>query len=427
MEHVLTLFIFVMLLVILGMPIAYSLGVSGLLYFLFIGPDLKNVLIIRVFSGLDSYTLIALPLFILMGNIMSSGGLTRALINISLVIFGRIRGALAFVNVFASMIFGGISGSSLADTAALGNILIPEMVNSGYSVKDSAGITVASSTVGMIIPPSIPMIIYAIVARESIGKLFLAGAIPGVLIILLQLIITYIIGKKKDWPITKIDMSGRKIVKTIFKSLPGIFMPLFVVGVIVFGITTATEAAAAGVLYATICGFFIYQELTLKKLLIAIKESIYISASIMVFVSFALILGWIFTVEGVPVAIENILFALDVPSYVILLLFSVFLLFIGTFFDPGIAIILLTPIFLPAMKGLGVDPIILGVIMVLALAIGLDTPPVGGCLNIASKISGIGIEKIFVGSLPWLLANIITLILVIFFPQISLFLVGFID
>jgi len=207
MEHVLILFILVILLVILGLPIAYSLGVSGLLYFLFIEPDLKYAFIIRVFSGFDRYTLIALPLFILMGNIMSSGGLTRVLINISLLIFGRIRGSLALVNVFASMIFGGISGSSLADTASLGNILIPEMVNSGYSVKDSAGITVASSTVGMIIPPSIPMVLYAITTSESVGKLFIAAAIPGVLIILLQLIITYIIAKKKNWPIEKNDMS----------------------------------------------------------------------------------------------------------------------------------------------------------------------------------------------------------------------------
>lgn len=427
MGSVLFIFTFVIILVILGMPIAYSLAVPCLTYFLFVEPNLKSVIIVRIFGGLDIYTLIALPLFILMGKIMSYGGVTKMLIDVSLIIFGRIKGALAFVNVFASMIFGGISGSSIADTACLGEILIPEMKERGYTLKESTGVTVASSTVGMIIPPSMPMIIYAVISSESTAKLFVAGAIPGVLIILIQLIITYFVAKKRDWPVEEINMTRQEIAKKLIQSFPAIFMPIFIVGIIVFGVTTPTEAAGLGVLYASLCGFFLYRELKFRKLLLAIKESIYMSASLMIIVSFALLLGWIFVVEGVPQDIENIIFALDIPNYFILLLFSSFLILIGTLFDPGVAIILLTPIFLPAMKGLGINPIIVGVIFILSLAIGLVTPPVGGCLNVASKISGIDIVQIFIGSLPWLLANLITLLLVIFFPQISLFLVRFID
>lgn len=427
MENVIIIFIILILLVILGMPIAYSVAVPCLIYFIFLEPNLRNILIINIFSGFDRYDLIALPLFILMGQIMNLGGITRIIIDVSLIIFGRVRGGLALVNVFASMIFGGISGSSIADTGSLGSILIPEMVNRGYSLKDSAGVTVASSTVGMIIPPSIPMIIYAVSSSESVGKLFIAGAIPGVLIIIFQLIIVYFIAKKRNWPVEKIIMNKNKIVKDILKSIPAFFMPLFIVGVILFGIATPTEAAGIGVLYAIICGVFIYKELKLVKILVAIKDSIYISASMMVLVAFGLLLGWIFTVEEVPVVIKNIIFALNCPNQVILLLFAICLLLIGCFFDPGVAIIIFTPIFLPAMKSIGIDPIHLGVIFIVGMAVGLVTPPLGGCLNVANKITGMEITEIFIGSLPWLLANILVLILVVFFPQISLFLTKIMD
>jgi TRAP-type transport system large permease protein len=427
MENIIILFIIIILLVILGMPIAYSVAVSCLVYFIYLEPNLKNILIINIFSGFDRYELIALPLFILMGQIMNLSGITRVIIDVSLILFGRIRGALALVNVFASMIFGGISGSSIADTGSLGSILIPEMVKRGYSLKDSAGVTVASSTVGMIIPPSIPMILYAVTSSESVGKLFLAGAIPGVLIIFFQLIIVYIIGKKRNWPVETIDMSKKSMVKEILKSLPAFFMPFFIVGVIVLGVATPTEAAGAGVLYATICGFFVYKELKLRKIIIAIKDSIYISASMMVIVAFGLVLGWIFTVEGIPLAIKNIIFTLNCPNQIVLLLFGGCLLLIGTFFDPGVAIIIFTPIFLPAMKAIGIDPIRFGVVMIVGLAVGLVTPPLGGCLNVANKITGMDIVEIFIGSLPWLSANVLVLVLTVFFPQISLFLTQIMD
>ena len=415
--------IFFIILLVLGMPIAYSLAVPCVLYFIFLRPGLNSIILLRIFSGFDSYTFIALPLFITMGKIMSSGGITKMIIDVSLIIFGRIKGGLALVNVFASMIFGGISGSSVADTASIGSILIPEMVRRNYSKKETTGITVASSTVGMIIPPSLPMVIFSVASFESVGKLFLGGAIPGITVGLLQLLITYILAEKKDWPREKINMTKKEILNKIFRALPALIMPLFVVGVIVLGVATATEAAGMGLLYATICGFFIYRELNLEKFLIAIKESIYMSASLMVIITFTMLLGWIITVEGIPEIVGNYIFALNLPNYATLLLFGVFLLFIGEFLDVGPAILLVTPVFLPAMRSLGIDPITFGVVLIVGLSVGLITPPVGQCLNVASKISGLDIIQIFIGSLPWALANIITLILVCLFPQMSLFLI----
>lgn len=418
---------FFIILVVLGMPIAYSLAVPCVLYFIFFRPDLESIILLRIFSGFDAYTFIALPLFVTMGKIMSSGGVTKMIIDVSLIVFGRFKGGLALVNVFASMIFGGISGSSVADTASIGSILIPEMIRRNYSKKVSTGVTVASSTVGMIIPPSLPMVIFAVASFESVGKLFLGGAIPGIAIGSLQLLITYILARKKDWPSEKTNMNKKEILNKIFRALPALIMPVFIVGIVVFGVTTATEAAGMGVLYATICGFFIYRELNLEKLLIAIKESIYISASLMLIVTFTMLLGWIITVEGIPEIVGNYIFSLNLPNYATLLLFGAFLLFIGNFLDVGPAILLVTPVFLPVMRSLGIDPITFGVVLIVGLAVGLITPPVGQCLNVASKISGLNIIEISISSFPWALANIIVLILVCLFPQMSLFLVKLIE
>ena len=414
-----------LILLILGIPIAYSLAIPCLIYFTFYEPSALSIVPLRIFAGFDAYTLISFPLFITMGMLMHVGGLTKVLIDVSMILFGKIKGGLVLVNVFASMIFGGISGSSVADTASIGEILIPEMLRRKYSVSVSTGVTVASSTIGMIIPPSIPMLLYAMASSNSVGKLFIAGAIPGILIGVFQLTISYILGKKNNWPTEKIKMNSRDIKETILKGLPAILMPFFVVGVMVFGVTTATEAAGLGVLYAAICGLFVYHELNLKTLIVTIKKSIYMSASIMLIITFSALFGWILVVEGVSEIVGNILFSLDIPNYAILLLFAFFLLFIGNFLDVGPAILLITPIFLPAMTKLGIDPIVFGVVLIVGLAVGFATPPIGQCLNVANKISGLNIVYIFLGSIPWLIANIITLVLVCLFPKLSLFLISF--
>ena len=259
---------------LLGIPIAYSLGLSGSLYFLIHRPELLSILPQRLFSGMDSYLMIALPLFVFMGLLMNRGGLTGRLIDFSMIFVGRLRGGLGLVNVMASMIFGGISGSSVSDTASVGAVLIPEMEKKGYTPQFASGITVASSTMGMIIPPSIPMVIYAFVAEESVGKLFLGGLIPGLMIGIFMMSITLVISMWKRYPVEEMKLSLREIASRTRRGVPALFMPVFVVGAVVIGIATATEAAGIGALYALLIGIFLYRGLKLRVLPSLLKEAI---------------------------------------------------------------------------------------------------------------------------------------------------------
>lgn len=413
-------------LVLLGMPIAYSLGVSAVLYFLVYQPSLTGILPLRIFAGADSYAMIGLPLFVLMGLLMNEGGLTKRIIEFGMIFVGRMRGGLALVNVLASMLFGGISGSSVSDTASIGAILIPEMSAKGYKKTAATGITVASSTMGMIIPPSIPMVIFAVASGASVGKLFLAGALPGIMIGFLMMGIALVLAYRQKWPKEPVAFTGKELTDRTFKALPALLMPLAVVGTIVFGIATPTEAAGMGVLYAFIVGFLIHRKLKLRIIPRLIKESILISAAIMIITTFSRLYTWILVNEHVPSMLSNFLLSLHVPNSVILLLFAVLLFFVGDFIDVGPAILLLTPILLPAFANVGISPIQFGTVLIVGLAIGLATPPVGQCLNVADKIAGLDLMDTFVAATPFLLANGVTLILVCVVPQLSLWLAGMI-
>ncbi len=420
------LFGVLLLLLILGMPIAYALGGSALLYFLIYQPSLVGIIPLRTFAGADAYVMIALPLFVLMGLIMNQGGLTRRIIDFAMLFVGRVRGGLALVNVLASMIFGGISGSSVSDTASLGAILIPEMTNKGYKKTTATGITVASSTMGMIIPPSIPMVIFAFASGASVGKLFFAGAIPGIMIGFFMMAIALLLAHKDKWPLEKISFSAHDLGHRVIGALPALLMPLAVVGTIVLGIATPTEAAGMGVLYAFIVGFFFYRELKLKAIPTLLKQSILISASIIVIMVFSRLYTWILVNEHIPSILSNFLISLHLPNAISLLLFAALLFFIGDFVDVGPAILLITPVLLPAFVSLGISPIQFGTVLIVGLAIGLATPPVGQCLNVADKIAGLDIMDTFVAAIPFLLANALTLILVCVVPQLSLWLAGMI-
>ena len=262
------------ILLVLGVPIAYSLGLSAFMYFILEQPELMVILPQRVFSGMNNYALISLPLFILMGLVMNSSGITARLIDLSLLLVGRFRGGLALVNVCASMIFGGISGSSTSDTASIGSILIPEMKKRGYPAAFASGITVASSTMGMIIPPSVPMVLYAITAQESVGRLFLGGLIPGLMIGVFQLFTVLAISRKNKYPREEVSMTRDNITRQIRRSAFVVVMPVFVVGSVVFGVATATEAAGLGVLYALIIGFFIIGVRSIKDFPQSLRSAI---------------------------------------------------------------------------------------------------------------------------------------------------------
>jgi tripartite ATP-independent transporter DctM subunit len=416
------MFIALAVLLLLGVPIAYSIGGSGILYMLLQNPVFLLTMPQRVWSGTNSFIIVAMPLFMLAGELMNHGGLTRRLIDFSMLLVKPIRGGLGEVTVISNMICGGISGSSVADASALGSILIPEMVNKGYSRGFSAGLNVASSTMGMIIPPSVPMLMYAMVSGASVGKLFLSGLIPGVLVAATQIVMTRIISKKHGYTPAPRKMPIREMVQVSKDGAFAVLMPAFIILSISFGIATASESAGIAVLYALVLGFFVYKELKVREVVKALKRTALMSSSIMIIGGFTMIFTWILAVEQVPVAISNFLLASHIPALVVFFLLDVLILFLGTFLDVTPCILLVAPILMPVMRQFGMNEIQFGAVLIVGLAIGLVTPPVGMCLFVGSKISGLSIMKIFKEALPFLICNTIVLLLVTFIPSISLWL-----
>ncbi len=405
------LLLFLVVFAVLGTPLAFSIGASCLSYIQIYAPNFMQML----------------PLFMLAGELMNRGGITQRIVDFSMYLVRPIRGGLGEVNVIGSMIFGGISGSSVADTSALGSILIPAMEKEGYPSNFSAGVTVASSTMGMIIPPSVPMIVYAMVSGESVGKLFIAALIPGILIGFSQLLIVFIISRKKGYHPEKTEFDAKHFVHTMLYGLPAVLMPVVIVGFVSFGVCTASESAGIAVLYAILIGFFFYRELTLKDVLDSLKRTLISSSSIMIIIGFTTIFTWLLTMANVPATIANFFLALNLPRAGYALLFDVIILFIGTFIDVSPAILLLSPILLPVMKSVGITGLQFGAMMITGLAIGLVTPPVGMCLNACTKINKMPIIDIFKGALPFIVCNLIVLISISVFPVLTTWLPQFIS
>ena len=408
---------------LLGMPIAFSLGLSSVIYLITEhGFSMLVMLPQRLFAGSNSFILTALPFFIFAGLLMNEGEITPRIINFCLALVGRLRGGLGLVNILASMIFGGISGSSVSDTAAIGSILIPAMKKKGYDEDFSAGVTVASSTVGMIIPPSIPLVIYAVSSDTSIGKLFLGGAIPGILIGLFMMIVCYIFSVYKGYPIEIERFSLSRLFVTLKKGILALIMPLVIIGGIVGGVVTPTEAGCLAVVYAAVVGFFVYRKLKLSNFLNALVNVTLTTAVIMFIVACATIFSWVLAYEHIPQKVSSMLLSVSTNPMIVLLVVNVFMLICGTFLDVGPAIIILTPVLLPTILTIGIDPIHFGVIMIINLAIGLDTPPVGNCLNVASRLTNMSIVKIGKSALPFLVANLMVLFLASYYRPIVMFL-----
>lgn len=420
----LLLLILLLVLIAASVPIAYSLGVATLVFFLADDPQLIQVLPQRFFAGMNSYALITLPLFILMGMVMNAGLITSRLIEFSLIFVGRLRGGLGLVNVFASMLFGGISGSSASDTASIGSVLIPEMEKRGYPRAFASGITVASSTMGMIIPPSIPIVLYAVVSQESVGRLFLGGVIPGIMVGVLQLAFTLAISRRRDYPREPVAGGWRDALSQTMRSSPVLFMPFFVVGSVVFGIATATESAALGVVYALVIGFLVTRAMSLGAFRECLRSAAQTSAKIMLIIAFSQVYIWVLALERIPESIARFVVDLGLGPIATLLVIDVIILVAGTVIDVSPAILLLTPVFLPALQEAGVSPVHFGVILVSGLAVGACTPPVGNCLNVCAAISKLGIGTIFRGAAPFLAANVATMLLITLFPDLVLWLPG---
>jgi len=419
---IITIFGSMILLLLVGVPIGLSILGSTLISMKIAGIPL-SIALTRMISGSQSFLLTAIPFFTLAGILMREGGLTKRIINFCLIFVGHFQGSLGHVNIVSSMIFGGISGSSVADTASIGSIMIPEMKKKGYPADISAAITATSSTIGIIIPPSIPMILYALIGQVSIGKLFLAGVTPGILVGIGQMIVNLLVSKKRGFPIYRKQRANlNEIIKGTKDGLLAIGMPIIIVGSITIGIVTATEAAVLAVVYALLIGLFVYRELDLKKLPAILLEAAQITAVVMLIVVCANALGWLLGYARIPQVISEKLLTLSENPIVILLIINAFLLFVGTISDLAPNILILTPVFLPVILQLGINPLHFGIVFILNQAIALVTPPVGNCLYICSNIGKVSIEKTFKASAPFILANIAVLLLVVFIPEVALWL-----
>lgn len=401
-------------------PIAFSLGLSCLVYFFFKGTPLV-VLPLKMYAGIDVFVLLSIPGFIIAGNLMNQGGLTDKIINFCNYLLGHVRGGLSYVNITASMLFAGISGTAISDTASLGAVMIPAMKKEGYEVDFSCAITAASSTVGPIIPPSLPMIIAATLSGLSVGKLFLAGAIPGLLLGLGLMLVVYFVSKKKNYP--KHEKSSlMQILKSFIDAFWALLMTMIILFGIIGGVFTPTEASVVALLYALFIGIFVYKKLNLKNISVVILDSMKTTASLMVLVGFANLFGFILITEQIPQRISDQILLWTTNKYAVLLLINLLLIIVGTFMETIAALLILFPILLKVAIAVDVEPMHFTVIAVLNLIIGLTTPPVGVCLFVASSIGKTSIGKVSRAGLPFLAVSLLVLVLVSLFPELSLFL-----
>lgn len=410
-----------LLLMFIGVPIAFVIGIVAFLG-IFNAPYIPQVTVpVKMLNGLNSFVLLAVPLFILVANIMNSGKISQKLIDFSLSIVGHIRGGLAHANIFVSMLFAGVSGASQADTAGVGKILIPNMKKQGYDTETAVGITAASSTIGVVIPPSIPMIIYAGLTNVSVGALFLVGIVPGVIVGLALMVLIYIFSLKRGYP--KYERTSlKKFGKLFVESFPALLTPIIIVGGIITGWFTATESAAFAALYALFVSMFIYRTLKLKDLPKILIDTLTLSSLSLFALSAASALGELMSYYQLSSAAQFFFANYIGAQWLFLLVIIAFFLFIGTFMDAIPAMILFVPVILPAASQFDISAIHMGIITVMTLAIGLITPPYGLCLLLAAKIGDMTIERSFVAVMPFIVIIGAVLLFVAFFPETAFYL-----
>lgn len=405
---------------LIGVPISFAIGASALVG-LFVGDVPLSFLTQSSFTALDSFTTMSVPFFILAGAVMETGGLSKRLINVAQSVVGGVTGGFGIVTVLACAFFAAISGSSPATVAAIGAIMIPAMVERGYSVPVAASITACSGGLGIIIPPSINMIIYAISANVSVADMFLAGFGPGAIIVLALCIMIFIIAKRRGYKGTGVKFSMKSFLSTVWDAKWALLAPVIILGGIYSGWFTPTESAAIAVVYGLVIGLFVYRELKFKDLGRIFVESATTTGAVVIILATATAFGRLVSMYQIPQMISSVLFGISQNWIVILLLISVLLLILGMFMETLSIMIILTPILLPLVKSMGVDPIHFGMIMVLGAQIGMITPPVGVNLFVASGISGLSLEKMSKGIIPFVLLMCGLFVLIILVPEISTF------
>lgn len=414
------LFVSLILCFAIGMPIAFSLGVASVVTLQF-GSTLPLTLVAqRLFAATDSFPLMAIPFFMLAGGLMDSGGISKRLVDFAHSLVGWIYGGLGMVAVLAAMFFAGISGAAAADTAAVGAVSIPAMIRKGYDKGFAAAIQAAGGSIGVIIPPSIPMIIFGVIGGVSIGKMFMGGFVPGILIGGGLMTASYFLAKRAGYKRDE-RASFPQVGKAFFEAFWALIMPLIILGGIMGGIFTPTEAAVVAALYGLFAGLFIYRELKISDLPGVFAKSAVTTSTVMLLIATANIFGWILTAEQIPQSVATYLVSLTDSPVVLYGLIVVMLLIVGTFMETTASLIILSPVFLPVIEQFGIDPVHFGVVMVTALAIGMLTPPLGICLFISCNIADIPLSEIIRYVMPLLVIMISILFLITFVPQLVMF------
>jgi len=414
-----TLFAAFFAFVVLGVPIAIALGLSGVVALALHSQVPLMVIVQKVYGGVDSFTLMAIPFFILAGNVMSSGGVSQRLVDLAGSILGRLPGGLAQVTTAACTFFGAISGSAPATTAAIGSVMVKPMVDNGYDRAFAGAVAAASGTIGLLIPPSITLVIYGVITGVSIGKLFMGGILPGLLMSLALMTVNHVISTRKGYRGGE-PSSVKRIVHAGRRSIFALLMPVIILGGIYGGVFTPTEAAVVAVFYGLFVGFSIHRELKIGDLPSILLETGKSTAVIMFLIATAHIFSYLLASEQIPAKLTVAMLEVSRDPHVLLLMIVLSLLVVGTFLDNAVAVVLMTPIFYPVIMQAGIDPLYFGVLMILVLAIGQVTPPVGLCLFVACNIAKVGIESLSWKSVPYLFALMAVVIVLIIVPDIIL-------
>ncbi len=415
----LLIFIIVLFLCLaIGVPVFIALGVGTIAILLFLNGELPLLMLgQKMITGVDSFPLMAIPLFILAGELMNTNSVSGQLVEFTKAIVGRVKGGLAYVGIGTSMFFSSISGSASAGTAAVGSIMIPALKKEGYNKNFSSGLIASAGSIGPIIPPSIPLIIYGITAEISIGQLFVAGYIPGILMGILFALVVFFNAKKENYPIGK-KMSFKQFVRITLKTIPSFILPVIIMGGIIFGIFTPTESAAVAAGYAFLLSVVIFREIPIKELPQVFSRAAYTSCVIMIVIASASLLSWALTIEQIPAAMTDGLLTLTENKYAILILINIILIILGMFLDAGSVILVVTPLFLPVILSIGYDPMLFGVMMAVNLSIGVLTPPVGLNLFVASSIGEAGLFEVARACIPFIVCIMFVLLFMIVFPEL---------
>lgn len=425
-----TLLIVFVAFILLGAPISISLGIGAFAASMFY-PVLNPIIVPTRLVGLlsDSYLLLAAPLFILAGNIAARGGVARVIIDLATAVVGRFRGGLAYVNVADSMVFGGISGSAVADVAALGTFLIPQMERKGYDREFATALTVATAVVAPIIPPSIIAVIYAWMSDQSVAAMFAAGVIPGLLIGLGMAVPVYVMSKNRNYP-KEAPPSMRQFLRAVWNALPALVIPAIIMGGILIGLFTPTEAAAVAAVYALVVPPIFYRQPSWRELPSIFADSARLSGVIGLIIGFVGAFGWVLTYSKFPFMVAEAIAQIAPHWWVFIFMVIILYLILGTFLTPSEIILVTVPVLLPVAEAVGVHPIHFGMVCVIASAIGHVTPPVGLCLFVGMSVSGLPMEKVVPSLLPFIAAIVATLLTIAVLPDITLFLprlLGFIQ